>query len=112
MVTLPLPSALASVSAPMPLALRAALPLAMVKLVGSISQVPLAPEAALVVRGDRAVGDDGLRGEAAVFRTTYVLGGIYDGLGATGTAEGISGTLAYPFRRTRSRRRLRVRRRR
>ena len=49
MVTLPLPSALASVSAPMPLALRAALPLAMVKLVGSISQVPLAPEAALVV---------------------------------------------------------------
>src|SRR5262245_25579040 len=48
------------------------------------------------------LGYHGLRGEAAVFRTTYVLGGIYDGLGATGTAEGISATLAYPFKRTRN----------
>src|SRR5262245_43306334 len=48
------------------------------------------------------LGYDGLRGEAAVFRTTYVLGGIYDGLGAPATAEGISGTLAYPFKRTRN----------
>lgn len=48
------------------------------------------------------LGYDGLRGEVAAFRTTYVLGGIYDDLGATGTANGLSGTLTYALRRQRS----------
>jgi hemolysin activation/secretion protein len=45
------------------------------------------------------VGTDGLRAEAAAFRTTYVLNGIYSGLGATGTGDGITGTLTYAMRR-------------
>lgn len=47
------------------------------------------------------VGTDGLRGEIAAFRTTYVLGGAYNGLDATGTADGITGTLTYALVRSR-----------
>jgi hemolysin activation/secretion protein len=47
------------------------------------------------------LGYDGLRAEASVFRTTYVLGGIYQNLDSTGVADGASATLAYPLRRTR-----------
>jgi hemolysin activation/secretion protein len=47
------------------------------------------------------VGYDGLRAEVAGFRTTYVLGGIYSGLNATGIADGITGTLTYALRRQR-----------
>lgn len=47
------------------------------------------------------IGFDGLRGEVAVFRTTYVLGGIYQDLDATGTADGVSGTLTYAIKRQR-----------
>jgi hemolysin activation/secretion protein len=45
------------------------------------------------------IGTSGLRAEVAAFRTTYVLGGIYSDLGATGTADGVSGTLTYALRR-------------
>jgi hemolysin activation/secretion protein len=41
------------------------------------------------------LGTDGLRAEVAAFRTTYVLGGTFAGLGATGTADGVTGTLTY-----------------
>ncbi len=47
------------------------------------------------------IGFDGLRAEGAIFRTTYVLGGIYQGLDATGTADGASGTLTYALKRQR-----------
>lgn len=47
------------------------------------------------------IGYTGLRAEVAGFRTTYVLGGIYSGLDATGTADGVSATLVYALRRTR-----------
>jgi len=47
------------------------------------------------------LGYDGLRAEVAAFRTTYVLGGIYKDLGATGTADGLSATLTYAMRRQR-----------
>jgi len=47
------------------------------------------------------LGYDGLRAEIAAFRTTYVLGGAYADLGATGTADAISGTLTYALRRQR-----------
>jgi hemolysin activation/secretion protein len=47
------------------------------------------------------IGYTGLRAEVAGFRTTYVLGGIYGGLDATGTADGVSATLVYAVRRTR-----------
>ncbi|HEY0218466.1 MAG TPA: ShlB/FhaC/HecB family hemolysin secretion/activation protein [Afipia sp.] len=47
------------------------------------------------------IGFDGLRAEAAIFRTTYVLGGIYQDLDATGTADGVSGTLTYALKRQR-----------
>jgi hemolysin activation/secretion protein len=41
------------------------------------------------------IGTDGLRAEVAAFRTTYVLGGQFAGLDATGTADGVLGTLTY-----------------
>jgi len=47
------------------------------------------------------IGYDGLRGEVSAFRTTYVLGGVYESLDATGTADGISGTLTYALKRQR-----------
>ncbi len=47
------------------------------------------------------IGYDGVRGEIAGFRTTYVLGGAFAGLGATGTANGGSATVSYAIRRTR-----------
>lgn len=47
------------------------------------------------------IGYSGLRGEVAAFRTTYALGGIYQGLDSTGTADGVSATLTYALRRTR-----------
>jgi hemolysin activation/secretion protein len=42
------------------------------------------------------LGYDGLRGEVAAYRTTYVLGGAFAGLDATGMADGFTGTLTYP----------------
>jgi len=45
------------------------------------------------------VGYDGLRGEIGAFRTTYVLGGIYNALNATGTADALTATLVYAMRR-------------
>lgn len=47
------------------------------------------------------IGYDGLRAEVSAFRTTYVLGGIYQALDATGTADGIAGTLTYALKRQR-----------
>lgn len=47
------------------------------------------------------LGSDGLRGEISAFRTTYTLGGIYQNLDATGTANGIAGTLTYAIKRQR-----------
>jgi hemolysin activation/secretion protein len=47
------------------------------------------------------IGYTGLRAEVAAFRTTYTLGGIYNDLNATGTADGGSATLTYALRRTR-----------
>lgn len=41
------------------------------------------------------IGTDGLHAEVAAFRTTYVLGDSFAGLGATGTANGVMGTLTY-----------------
>ncbi|MFG1417361.1 ShlB/FhaC/HecB family hemolysin secretion/activation protein [Xanthobacter sp. V0B-10] len=48
------------------------------------------------------LGYDGLRAEVAAFRTTYELGNAYADLDATGVADGISATLAYPFLRSRA----------
>lgn len=45
------------------------------------------------------LGYDGLRAEIAGFRTTYVLGGTFSGLGATGTANAITATVTYPIKR-------------
>jgi hemolysin activation/secretion protein len=47
------------------------------------------------------IGYDGIRGEIAGFRTTYVLGGSFAGLNANGVADGGSGTLTYAIKRTR-----------
>ncbi|WP_244544212.1 MULTISPECIES: ShlB/FhaC/HecB family hemolysin secretion/activation protein [unclassified Beijerinckia] len=47
------------------------------------------------------LGSDGLRAEISAFRTTYKLGGIYQNLDATGTANGIAGTLTYAIKRQR-----------
>jgi hemolysin activation/secretion protein len=47
------------------------------------------------------IGYSGLRAEVAAFRTTYVLGGIYEALDATGTADGLTASLTYPLRRLR-----------
>ena len=45
------------------------------------------------------LGVSGVRTEFGIFRTTYALGGIYAGLDATGTADGVTGTLAYALKR-------------
>ncbi len=47
------------------------------------------------------LGYDGIRAEIAGFRTTYVLGGTFAGLDATGVADGVTGTVSYAIRRTR-----------
>jgi hemolysin activation/secretion protein len=47
------------------------------------------------------IGYDGLRGEVAAFRTTYVLSGVYAATNGTGTADGIGATLTYAMRRQR-----------
>jgi hemolysin activation/secretion protein len=47
------------------------------------------------------LGTSGLRGEISAYRTTYTLGGIYQGLDATGTADAISASLSYPLLRRR-----------
>lgn len=47
------------------------------------------------------IGYDSLRAEISAFRTTYVLGGVYQALDATGTADGIAGTLTYALKRQR-----------
>lgn len=47
------------------------------------------------------LGYDGLRAEVSAFRTTYVLGGAYEALDATGTADGLTGTLTYALKRQR-----------
>jgi hemolysin activation/secretion protein len=47
------------------------------------------------------LGYSGLRGEISASRTTYTLGGIYQDLDATGTADAISATLTYPLLRRR-----------
>lgn len=47
------------------------------------------------------IGYDGLRAELSAFRTTYLLGGVYDVLDATGTADGVAGTLTYALKRQR-----------
>ena len=47
------------------------------------------------------LGTDGLRAEVSAFRTTYVLGGTFAGLDATGTADGVSGSLSYSLIRQR-----------
>lgn len=48
------------------------------------------------------IGYDGLRFEAAIFRTTYQLGDTYADLDAKGVADGASATLLYPFLRSRA----------
>jgi hemolysin activation/secretion protein len=45
------------------------------------------------------IGVSGVRAEVGVFTTTYALGNIYQDLGATGTADGITGTLSYALKR-------------
>ena len=45
------------------------------------------------------IGYDGLRAEISAFRTSYVLGSVYDVLDATGTADGIAGTVTYALKR-------------
>jgi hemolysin activation/secretion protein len=45
------------------------------------------------------LGFSGLKTEIGVFRTTYALGGTFAGLDATGTADGITATLAYALKR-------------
>jgi hemolysin activation/secretion protein len=45
------------------------------------------------------IGVSGLKTEIGIFRTTYALGGIYAGLNATGTADGLTATLAYALKR-------------
>ena len=47
------------------------------------------------------VGYSGLRAEVSAFRTTYALGGIYEALDATGTADGVTGALTYALKRQR-----------
>jgi hemolysin activation/secretion protein len=47
------------------------------------------------------IGFDGLRADVGAYRTTYVLGGTFAGLNATGTANAVTGTLLYPVVRTR-----------
>lgn len=47
------------------------------------------------------VGYDGLRGEIGAYKTTYVLGGVYTGLDATGDASAIYATLSYAILRSR-----------
>lgn len=47
------------------------------------------------------IGYSGVRAEFSAFRTTYALGGIYQSLGATGTANGESAILSYGLKRTR-----------
>jgi hemolysin activation/secretion protein len=47
------------------------------------------------------LGYSGLRGEIAAYRTTYTLGGVYQDLNATGTADAVSATLTYPLLRRR-----------
>jgi hemolysin activation/secretion protein len=47
------------------------------------------------------LGYDGIRGEIAGFHTTYVLGGSFAGLNATGEANGGSATVSYAIKRTR-----------
>lgn len=46
------------------------------------------------------LASNGPRGEVAVARTKYELGGIYSDLGATGTADTVEGTLSYPIRKS------------
>jgi hemolysin activation/secretion protein len=45
------------------------------------------------------LGTSGLRGEIAAYRTTYALGGVYQPIDATGTADAVSATLTYPLLR-------------
>jgi hemolysin activation/secretion protein len=45
------------------------------------------------------IGVSGLKTEIGIFRTTYALGGIYGDLDATGTADGLTATLAYALKR-------------
>jgi hemolysin activation/secretion protein len=47
------------------------------------------------------VGYSGLRAEVSAFRTTYALGGIYQPLEASGTADGVTAALTYPLKRQR-----------
>ncbi|MBA2124945.1 ShlB/FhaC/HecB family hemolysin secretion/activation protein [Hyphomicrobium methylovorum] len=47
------------------------------------------------------IGYDGLRAEAAVYRTDYALGDQFASLDAAGTVDGISGALFYPLLRSR-----------
>jgi hemolysin activation/secretion protein len=47
------------------------------------------------------LGYSGLRGEISAYRTTYALGGIYQALDSTGTADAVSATLSYPLLRRR-----------
>jgi hemolysin activation/secretion protein len=47
------------------------------------------------------LGTSGLRGEISAYRTTYTLGGVYQSLDATGTADAVSATLSYPLLRRR-----------
>jgi hemolysin activation/secretion protein len=45
------------------------------------------------------IGVSGVKTEVGIFRTTYALGGIYASLNATGTADGLTATLAYALKR-------------
>src|SRR5262249_50299115 len=45
------------------------------------------------------LGVSGVKTEIGVFRTTYALGGTFAGLDATGTADGVTATLAYALKR-------------
>jgi hemolysin activation/secretion protein len=45
------------------------------------------------------IGYSGLRAEIGGYRTTYTLGGIYQDLNATGTADAFTATVSYPILR-------------
>lgn len=47
------------------------------------------------------LGYSGLHGEISAYRTSYTLGGIYQSLDATGTADAVSASLSYPLLRRR-----------
>jgi hemolysin activation/secretion protein len=54
-----------------------------------------------VISYSAPLGHAGLRGEIVAYRTTYTLGGIYQSLDGSGTADAIGAALSYPLLRRR-----------